>query len=69
MVHVVIFLIVMTSETLRLIRHRKWTTRQECIPVGCVPPAVVAVRGGGLHQAPLGPDPPPLACEQNHRYL
>ena len=24
---------------------------QECIPVGCVPPAAVAVRGG-LHQAP-----------------
>ena len=26
---------------------------QECIPVGCVPPAAVAVWGGdGLHQAP-----------------
>ena len=36
---------------------------QECIPVGCVPPAAVAVPGG-IHQAlpreqtpPLGPDP------------
>ena len=25
--------------------------KQECIPVGCVPPASVAI-GGGLHQAP-----------------
>ena len=25
--------------------------KQECMPVGCVPPAAVAVRGG-LHQAP-----------------
>ena len=24
--------------------------KQECIPVGCIPPAAVAVRGG-LHQA------------------
>ena len=30
--------------------------KQECIPVGCVPPAAVAVRGG-LHQAPSRADP------------
>ena len=33
-----------------------WILKQECIPVGCVPPAAVGVRGvpgpGGLHQAP-----------------
>ena len=29
---------------------------QECIPVGCFPPAAVAVPDGGLHQAP--PPPP-----------
>ena len=34
---------------------------QECIPVGCVPPAAVAVPGGGLHQAPPPEQaPPPL---------
>ena len=39
---------------------------QECIPVGCVPPAAVAVPGG-LHQAtpqsrhPMGADTPPEA--------
>ena len=33
------------------------TWKQECIPVGCIPPAAVAVLGG-LHQAhPPGPDP------------
>ena len=31
---------------------------QECIPVGCVPPAAVAVPGG-LHQAPPGSRHPP----------
>ena len=31
----------------------KRKNEQECIPVGCVPPAAVAVRGG-LHQAPPG---------------
>ena len=36
--------------------------QQECIPVGCVPPAAVAVRGeGGLHQAaPPGPGTPAI---------
>ena len=36
--------------------------KQECIPVGCVLPAAVAVRGGGLHQSPptaSGTRPPP----------
>ena len=32
-------------------RQNKITTKQECIPVGCVPSAAVAV-GEGLHQAP-----------------
>ena len=32
--------------------------RQECIPVGCVLPAAVAI-WGALHQAPLGPGTPP----------
>ena len=31
-------------------------SQQECTPVGCVPPAAVAVPGEGLHQAP--PIPP-----------
>ena len=31
--------------------------KQECIPVGCVPPTAVAV-WGGLHQVPPGPDTP-----------
>ena len=31
--------------------------KQECIPVGCVPPAAVAVPGGH-HQPPQGADPP-----------
>ena len=31
------------------------STRQECIPVGCVPPAAVAIHGGGcLPQCMLG---------------
>ena len=30
----------------------------ECIPVGCVPPAAVEVKGG-LHTPPLGADPHP----------
>ena len=30
--------------------------KQECIPVGCVPPAAVVIPGG-LHQAPPGADP------------
>ena len=56
---------------------RKWIARQECIPVGCVPPAVVAVGGVYIQTPPIrhpldqappgtkphpGPDPP---CEQN----
>ena len=43
----------------------KHVCKQECIPVGCVAPAAVAVLGGGLHQAPPweqtptpGPGPP-----------
>ena len=50
----------------------KYKLKQECIPVGCVPPAAVTVLGG-LHQAPspqdqppLGPDPP---CGQNDRQV
>ena len=39
--------------------------KQECIPVGCVPPAAVAVRGSPPgapgKQAPPGPDPPDQA--------
>ena len=31
---------------------------QECIPVGCVPPAAVAVRGGGSTRHPPGEGPP-----------
>ena len=31
---------------------------QECIPVGCVPPAAVAVSQGGLPQCMLGYTPP-----------
>ena len=37
---------------------RKICNKQECIPVGCVPPTAVAV-GGGLHQAPPGTQVPP----------
>ena len=39
--------------------------KQECIPVGCVPPAAVAIRGSPpgtpLDQTPLGPGIPPGA--------
>ena len=41
------------------------TLKQECIPVGCVPPAVVAVPGGlqaggvSRHQAPPREQTPP----------
>ena len=41
--------------------------KQECIPVGCVPPAAVAVRGG-LHQAPPR-DQAPSPCEQNDKQV
>ena len=41
-----------------LLEKRPFFEKQECIPVGCVPPAAVAVRGG-LHQAPPGPGTPP----------
>ena len=40
-----------TSAILKILRIWWTYRRQECIPVGCVPPAVVAV-WGGLHQAP-----------------
>ena len=30
-----------------------WKVQHECIPVGCVPPAAVAVGGRGLYQGPL----------------
>ena len=59
-------------------RRREWTLRprQECIPVGCVPSAAVAITGGGspppweqtpLEQAPLGANtprsrPPPMCA-------
>ena len=55
-------------------------SKQECIPVGCVPPAAVAVPGG-LHQAPSRDQAPhpgadtPLPgtrhppCEQNDRQV
>ena len=38
------------------IRERQSSKKQECIPVGCVPPAAVDITGG-LH-APPGADPP-----------
>ena len=40
---------------------KKQPENQECIPVGCVPSAAVAVspRGGGLPQCMLGYQPPP----------
>ena len=35
--------------------HREFRIKQGCIPVGCVPPAAVAVgRRGGLHNEPPG---------------
>ena len=33
--------------------------KQECIPVGCVPPAAVTVGGIGFHQVPPPPTSPP----------
>ena len=39
--------------------RKKYMNRQECIPVGCVLPAAVAVTGG-LH-SPLGANPPEQA--------
>ena len=53
--------------------------QQECIPVGCVPPARyrtgglcpgggVSVRVGGLCPGGL-PDRDPLPCEQNRRHV
>ena len=44
-----------------LLAFHKFTPKQECIPVGCVPPAAVAVSGGGLQQAPPGAGTPPGA--------
>ena len=35
---------------------------QECIPVGCVPPAAVAVGGVSTRHPPLGPGTPPGPC-------
>ena len=40
-------------------------TKQECIPVGCVPPASVAIWGGGLPRRGMsawGYTPPPAHC-------
>ena len=43
----------------------KISPEQECIPVGCVPPTAVAVRGGappgipGIRHTPLEQAPPP----------
>ena len=55
----------------------EFSKKQECIPVGCVPPAAVAVRGGCPPGTPLGagtpqdqtPPGPDTPCEQNHRHL
>ena len=36
--------------------HKQY--EQECIPVGCVPPAAEAIGGGVSTRHPPGPDPP-----------
>ena len=38
-------------------------SKQECIPVGCIPPAEVAVCLGGLRQCMLGYTPPGLGLD------
>ena len=47
--------------------------KQECIPVGCVPPAAVAVRGlspqtppGTMHTTPQDHAPPLGPCTHTH---
>ena len=48
----------------------KLAKKQECIPVGYVPPALPPYRGGGLHdraETPLDRDPHPI--EQNHKQV
>ena len=44
-----------------MVQNFNKSEQQECIPVGCIPPAAVAVLGGySLHQAhPPGPGIPP----------
>ena len=37
----------------------QYNFKQECIPVGCVPPAAVAISGGFPHTPP-GARPPPI---------
>ena len=45
----------------------KTTKKQECIPVGCVPPTAVAVPGGSPPGTPLGAGtPPPEQAPQPH---
>ena len=43
--------------------------KQECIPVGCVPPAAVAIPGGGGLYTPLGADPPREQTPPGSRHL
>ena len=40
--------------------HFQKLKKQECIPVACVPPAAVAVTGGGLHPLARSPSTSPL---------
>ena len=51
--------ILLTICFIRYIQHSetKFILKQECIPVGCVPPAAVAVCRGGLPQCMLGYPP------------
>ena len=44
--------------------------KQECIPVGCVPSAAVAVLGEGSAKGGVCPGGcTPSPCEQNHRQV
>ena len=43
-----------------LSQNRHWHEQQECIPVGCVPPAAVAVRRGSPPGSPPGSRHPPV---------
>ena len=50
------------STTPLVIIESNCNDKQECVPVGCVPPAAVAVLGG-LHEPPPQSRPPPMGAE------
>ena len=60
----ILFVDTATGEMSEILQNRFTITKQECLPVGCMPTAAVAILGGGVfpqtrHPSPLKTDTPP----------